>query len=302
MYPRWALLRLLSSGDNARVKRFLIPLDRQLVVLDTSPARNIAYCSADPPWVTVFSRMRESGYVFCLADGSFAELLTQRCDDRTDEAGHQRIISSLRLFLDRELPVLPGKVDILAMLGLRKRQKYWRAEEVRRHSREAWARLVAAKPGDPCADVELDEERSDYRAVFKKLEQAWEAGDKSIALDERAHPQLDIALTTLRTHGRIEPDMHVRNDLQVRWLWRQFVRSQLAKDAYNPESPKKRNDGVDFDLYGYLALPALVVATEGGFFEKIADIKSLQKSWFWKPEDLAAAFEGGARPQALWPE
>jgi hypothetical protein len=284
------------------VKRFLIPLERPLVVLDTSPVRNIAHSDVIPTWVGAFARMRGSGYVICLADGAFAELLTQRCEGRIDEAGHQRMISSLRQFLDRDVPVLPGKVDILAMLGLRKQQKYWSAKEVRTLSQTAWKRLATAKAGDPCAAVELDDERGAYRTAFKELERAWEASDKSVALDAQAHPQLDIALAGQRDHGRIKPDMDVRNDLQVRWLWRQFVRSQLAKDAYNPESPKKRNDGIDFDLYSYLALPALIVATDAGFFEKIADIYSPQKSWLWKPEPLAAAFESGARPQARWPE
>ena len=284
------------------MKRFLIPAERPLVVLDTSPVRNIAHSDVVPTWVGAFARMRDSGYVFCLADGAFAELLTQRCENRIDEAGHQRMISSLRQFLYRDVPVLPGKVDILAMLGLRKQQKHWSAKEVRTLSQTAWARLATAKPGDPCATVELDEERSGYRAAFKELEHAWEASDKSVALDAQAHPQLDIALAAQREHGRVKPDLDVRNDLQVRWLWRQFVRSQLPNDAYNPESPKKRNDGIDFDLYSYLALPALLVATDAGFFEKITDIHSPQKSWFWKPEQLAAAFERGARPQARWPE
>lgn len=284
----------------ARMKRFLIPLERPVVVLDTSPARNIAHSETVPAWVKLFSRMRQSGYVFCLADGAFAELLTQRCEGRIDDAEHRRMISALRKFLDREVPVLPGKVDILGMLGLRKQQKHWRASEVRTLSQRVWVRLASARQGDPCAAVELDEERSDYRAAFKDFERGWNVSDKSVALDVHAHPQLDLALAAQREHGRIRPDMDVRNELQVRWLWRQFVRTQFPKDAYNPESPKKRNDGIDFDMYAYLALPALIVATDAGFFEKIADIHSQQKGWFWKPEELAAAFCRGERPQARW--
>lgn len=283
------------------MKRFLIPAERQIVVLDTSPVRNIAEGTV-PSWVATFARMRKDGYVFCLADGAFAELLTQRCEGRISDEGHQRMISALRLFIDLEVPVLLGKRDVVAMLGLQKQQKRWSAKEVRKVSQEGWSRLVKAKPGDPHAGLELDEERIGYRSMFERLEEAWEASDKSVALNEYAHPQLDLALEEQRTHGRIRPDTDVRNDLQVRWIWRQFVRSQLPKDAYDPESPKKRNDGIDFDLYSYLALPAFVVATDAGFFKKIADIDSPQNSWFWKPEDLAAAYERGGVPRAHWAE
>jgi hypothetical protein len=45
-------------------------------------------------------------------------------------------------------------------------------------------------------------------------------------------------------------------------------------------------------------LPAFVVSTDTGFFEGLADLSSPQKSWFWKAEHLAAAFERGERPGA----
>ena len=55
-------------------------------------------------------------------------------------------------------------------------------------------------------------------------------------------------------------------DLRVRYFWRQFVRSKRERQPYDPASPKKRNDGIDFTIYTYLALPALIVAEELDFF------------------------------------
>jgi len=86
------------------MKRRLIPLNRPLVVLDTGPARNNAHdadnASPEPSWVGTFEHMREDGYAFCLADGAFAELLTQVCEGRISEAGHRQMVATLERFLD----------------------------------------------------------------------------------------------------------------------------------------------------------------------------------------------------------
>lgn len=47
-------------------------------------------------------------------------------------------------------------------------------------------------------------------------------------------------------------------------------------------------------------LPALVVADEKGFDERLADIKSLQRDWFWRPQKLADAWTRGERPRPAW--
>ena len=297
----------LNEGlwENRGVIRRLIPLERPLVVLDTGPARFIAEevgrGQPEPDWVRTFVKMRDAGYAFCLADGAFAELLTGRSEDRICDAGYAQMIMSLRRFLEPELPVLLGRADVMAMLGLRKQQKHWRPQEVMSLSRRAMVLLSSAKPGCDGAAKELEAERADYKGAFKVLEDFWKQSTKVVPLHEFQHPQLDLALARLRVPGRIIPDMDVRNDLQIRWLWRQFVRSQKPKHPYDPESESKRNDGIDFDLYRYLALPAFVVSDDGGFFERIEDIKSIQKAWFWRPENLAAAFERGERPVPTWP-
>lgn len=78
------------------------------------------------------------------------------------------------------------------------------------------------------------------------------------------------------------------------------MRTRKSKEPYDPTSVKKVNDGIDFDLYCYLMLPAFVVASERGFYGEIADIKSLQRDWFWRPEELAAARAVGERPRPIW--
>ncbi|HDR9000093.1 TPA: hypothetical protein QDB01_006105 [Burkholderia vietnamiensis] len=78
------------------------------------------------------------------------------------------------------------------------------------------------------------------------------------------------------------------------------MRTRKTKEPYNPGSSNHLNDGIDFDLYRYLMLPAFVVSDDNGFHSKIADIKSPQRTWFKKPEELAAAWERGELSCPTW--
>ncbi len=63
----------------------------------------------------------------------------------------------------------------------------------------------------------------------------------------------------------------------------------------------RANDGIDFRVYTYLALPALIVAMESGFFSSIESIRSFQISWIKKPDTLADIWKNGIRPAPEWP-
>ncbi|MHB1543224.1 MAG: hypothetical protein ACYCVU_01345, partial [Gammaproteobacteria bacterium] len=45
----------------------LLPANTTIVVLDTSPARNLIYANDPPSWVETFGNMRNSEYSFSLA-------------------------------------------------------------------------------------------------------------------------------------------------------------------------------------------------------------------------------------------
>ncbi len=281
----------------------LIPAGTTVVVLDTSPARNLAYSNAAPPWVTTFAEMARNGYSFSLADNAFAELITQIASGAITEEQAARILAHLKTFLNPSLPILSGKRDIYALIGSNEKAPDWSIDQVRALSTKSWDllnRANSATGGEPfSADDDLQSEREAWFAVFEKLGES-EVTDEP--LNEYKHKQLTIALTGSDSKvSELSPPLSVRWDLQMRLLWRQFVRSKKTSEPYDPTSQKKRNDGIDFDLFHYLLLPALVVATDSGFFEKLADIKSYQTTWFWKPEALAQAWEGGDRPRAKWP-
>lgn len=75
-----------------------------------------------------------------------------------------------------------------------------------------------------------------------RLADAWNVSDKKKALRERSHSQLNLALSQQR-EGLIAPDKDVRNDLQIRWLWRQFVDLRSPRTATTRNRPRRGTTG-----------------------------------------------------------
>ncbi|PHV19158.1 hypothetical protein CSQ92_27680 [Janthinobacterium sp. BJB446] len=292
-------------------KRKLIPDEQTIVVLDTSPVRNIAYADAIPAWVATFAEMADDGYAFSLADGALAELLAQYNRGSLTDEGLTKILGAISQFLNPDLPVLPGKRDIMAIIG-ELTDKEWTEDEVRGFALRGWEIL-----NDPSLLNEEEREgltqtlqydRDEWINSFKKFDEGyarWTAalpGREQQELNQYKHDLLDEELADLAARGRnAHPTMATRLDLQMRYLWRQWVRTRQKKDGYCPTSVKKVNDGIDLDLYRYLILPALVVSDDRGFHEGLMDIKSYQRHWLWRPQALADAWGRGERPQPVWP-
>lgn len=291
--------------------RKLIPDDQCIVVFDTTPVRALAEHATLPSWVATFAKMSKDGYSFSLADNALAELLNQRIKGGLTDDDLRTICAALAQFLNPDVPVLPGKRDLMSMIGESDNQS-WSEADAAAYAGAGWAVL-----NDPTLlDDEsrerlpraLQDDRDDWIKVFKTFDalQAEKLAqdpdfETRCPLDQYKHPTLDAALDAIAAGGKSQsPTMAERQDLVMRYLWRQWVRSRKAVQPYDPENAGKINDGIDFDLYHYLTLPAYVVATEKGFHGAIADIKSPQRDWFKRPQDLADAWERGERPRPAW--
>ena len=271
-----------------------------VVVLDTGPVRDLAHGCAIPDWVASFSQMKADGYCFSLADNACAELINQRSRGSIDDRGFATMIGCLDAFLDPTLPVMLGEKDILTMIGAKARDED--DPEAVDVSRRAWSELRQRqiRPDSHVEDV-LEEGRASWKGLFQRVDAIYVTHGRPADLDEYNHPILDHVLASMNERASVVPPLSIRLDLKIRYFWRQFVRSKKRHGAYNVSAPKKRNDGIDFSLYTYLALPALVIATERGFLESIADIPSFQTTWFHKPSSLVVAWTKGDRPQPRWP-
>jgi len=290
-----------------KTDRLLVPENQVIVVLDTASARNLAYPEQPPQWVDTFAKMSVQGYSFSLADGTLAELLAQRRRDALTAEEYHRICQRLERFLNPQLPVLLGKRDLMGMLQVNNHP--WSEDECRQMSLSGWSRLKRYEENSDeqqSPEWVLQEERDDWIEFFSGWQQIIDeinAENPSSPLDLEAMSagMLEGMASAQDTWSSLVPSMSVRLHLQSRYLCRQFIRMQKAEDAYNPTSKKKRNDGIDADLYRFLQLPALVVTEDRGFLTGLGDIDSFQKHWFFKAEALAEKWEQGQKPAPIWP-
>lgn len=299
-------------------RRLLVSDEQVVVVLDTAPARELAYADEPPAWVDTFSQMSRDGYSFSLADGAFAELLNRRANGGITGDQLQRIIERLSRFLSPNLPILPGKRDLRGMLQLK--GQAWDEEECQALSQGGWDELRR------CVDTEdlprsleemLQQERDEWinniiqwrKKITPLLGQDnLDGGSDGEAKRHRSdlNSKTEVVLGAMEKIQDVEdliiPPMSVRNHLQNRYICRQIMRSLKHESPYNPESRGNRNDGIDADLYRFLILPAFVVTRDNGFLGGLASIDSFQTGWFFTPEDLAAKWVTGARPVPTWPD
>ena len=267
--------------------RKLIPDELTIVVLDTCTVRGLAYAEATPGWVSTFAAMTENGYSFSLADGALTELLAQYIRGSIDETRLAVVVGAIETFLNPDLPVLLGKKDVMGMIG-ELDDPVWSPDETAAYSKAGWALL---KSPSNLTDAQrekvvaaLQDDRDDWRDFFPTFDSAYAEwlksepdGEKMHPLNQHQHPALDVAMKKMASQGRTQPPtLAERSDLQLRYLWRQWVRTRQSKNAYDPTKEDNGNDGIDFDCYRYLMLPALVVSEDRGFHSRIGDIKSPQ--------------------------
>lgn len=214
--------------------------------------------------------------------------------------------------------LMTGVLRVTDWLGVpRTREFDWDPVEAQAYSKATWALLRRSKSASDlqagitytvrehrykvaapqtAAETALASEREDWRTHFDEMaflpKGIIVANDKDLIAKMAA--EVDRGM-------QCHPPLSVRLDLPIKHLYRQHHLHNRAKEPYNPQSKKKENDGIDFDIYYVFILPAFLVTIEGGFFRALKEIDSYQTSWVWKPEELAKAWEDGLRPTPTWP-
>jgi hypothetical protein len=314
--------------------RYIVPPSKCMIVLDTNIARQLGESAVPPAWLNTFVDMARAGeYSFSLADGSFAELMNQRVkvNGGMSNPRFAQMIDTLQTFINLEFPIVLGGRDILGMLGAG--PELWSPAEVRRKAQSAWSSLSQEPTSHEAEDIAvrldkvLEEARSAWKAQFNNFSAHYEEHvlvpareraaaiaesqginprlaeelSQTVLLHELSGKGLDAALKALDEKSSIRGiPMSQRCDLQMRYAWRQWVRTMKLVEPYDPASRKKRNDGIDYDLYRFLMLPALVVTEDKAFLAGIREIPSIQTHWFMTPQALADSWMDGNRPWPVW--
>ncbi|ODS34387.1 MAG: hypothetical protein SCARUB_00518 [Candidatus Scalindua rubra] len=286
--------------------------------MDTNVIRNLCY--ADEPWITTFQKMASDGYHFCLSDILFAEFLEQF--ERGSIIGEQYRIAIQRanMFVSRTLPVLPGKAELYQMSGIKDKHlsNDFDPEYTQRDSEAKWGWMKAlSEPADLAIKVVR------VKVGNQAYKYSFQAGVAARTLDEERLKwsqfvkQFD-ALTTNRIREKrteilkkmaeiednwadCDPPLSVRFDLWNKNLFETVAQRSISKEPYNPESNKRKNDGIDFLLKQAFLLPALVCTADKNFIGRFANIDSFQKEWIYTPEDLTDAWTRKEITRPEWP-
>jgi hypothetical protein len=207
--------------------------------------------------------MQAHGYLFSLADCALGELINQRSRGSIGDPHFRTMVCRLDKFLAPNFPVMPGEKDVLKMIGVEACQAGYEGE-VAVLSQKAWAKLKNQRvDGSDLSATILDEERASWKELFDRVNEIYVEAHSPPALDELNDPLLDEVLARMDSCGAVDPPLSQRFDLRTKYFWRQFVRTKKKRGPYNIDAPKKANDGIDFGVYTYLALPALVVGVSG---------------------------------------
>ncbi len=278
------------------------------IVLDTNAARNLGESEGLPPYLDVLIEMTAAGHVVHLADGAWAELLAQRHRGSLGDVVFERMMTRLVPLLSTEVPVFLSGNDLRGYLGEDMGEPAWTESEFVGTSQRAMALLRAATVLSP--NAQLPEGHRAAEEVLQEVRDAWIAHfDRMLEElpptaedDELGGPTFEAFCRRVDDESDLpHPPMSKRMDLGIRYAWRQHVRKNRERGAYNPASPKKLNDGIDFDLYYFLMLPALLVTDDAGFGAKLDPIESFQRSWIYATARLTQAWRSGTIAAATWP-
>jgi hypothetical protein len=229
-------------------------------------------CYDTPVWVDTFAEMAAAGFEFGLADHLLAEVTDQWTRGAFTGAQYRQAVTQAERFISSRLPVVPGKVDLAGLCGYLEdeEQAGFDGSLALAWLRQAWRLLAEARSvADLIAGREYDHDDHRYRvsvrpgAAESALEverERWKDHIKSydaLPPDSVGDHGEELLIGMRRSvDGKValNPPLSVRLDLAILHMFRQVRLRNRDRDRYNPDSKKKRNDGVDFNMAYYTGL------------------------------------------------
>ncbi|OUR81684.1 hypothetical protein A9Q75_07195 [Colwellia psychrerythraea] len=178
--------------------------------------------------------MSKDGYSFSLADSTVAELLIQVRSGRIPIVGYNKMIDLLKTFLNKDLPILPGKRDLEVIIGLHQLREG--LEEISYLSQHGWYQMLMPDREyahfGPSLEKTCKEERDNWADFIRSFAETAFCYGIDIA---NSQPKVvaDFLVGKVSEHissdTYIEPSIAVRRHLEIRYRIRQVVRSLQKK-------------------------------------------------------------------------
>jgi hypothetical protein len=257
---------------------------------------------AEPSWYSTFLEMRANGYLFSLADHTFAEVFNQFERGRLTPEEYERAVDRVEKLLNPEWPILPGKRKLATSCGIpseaiKDEGKCFDLGRDRAYSQAIWKHLSQARSKDDLfksfdyvvggntvhcdlkpdvASQELEEERKKWRSSFPGTE----------------------SVDGLNQDVQCQPPLTVRLDAAIKY--RKDCEKRYAAKQYHPDSGNSHNDGIDYNMTWVFVKKMLLCTAEKKFTGKIRALTSFQSGWIYRPEELAEAYKNGSIAKPAW--
>jgi hypothetical protein len=273
------------------------------VACDTTIVRQVLHNKS--PWLDDFAKMAGNNLVFSLADHTFAEIINQLDDCRLDASKYSIAIQQCTRFISREVPFIPGKAQLIDWCKTHPDENEIKKDIIYRKS--VWERLLksasfdefkkAVQYGEGKAAAELEEERHKWPIDLDSPPQNWKSCDP-------IKKRLGALAEGLNSDAECSPHLVVRLDAALRHYDQLLLK---MKGGMNPNSPKRRNDGIDYNMAFVFAKRILLCTHDGtgskpGYYKAIKSLNSFQSKWVFHPQELVDRWNEGKLLQPTWPE
>ena len=288
--------------------------DQNIITLDTCVCRSLINCR-ESPWYDVFCKMRDQGFQFCLADVCSVELMNQFISGQISPDQWRVMIGKLKRFISPLFPILPGKKQLFQIIGtedkeqddkdildvgfemeysnalfqmMRKTQKsgkvikefVYKSKTIRYQT----SNFITEIP------VALQTERENWINQVKK-----HSNDYQMSFEDT------VRVMKIDLDGSFQNSIPLshRMDLLIKRLVDVSFMATKRKEPYNPCSQKRKNDGIDFVALFTIILPSRF-CTLDHMKNCLQNLKSFQKDWVLKPQEIADLYNAGQLKRLCW--
>ena len=283
------------------------------VALDTGIFRELCHTESEPEWFSTFVKMAKKGWSFHLTDICFAEIIAARERSAITDGEGKKAVALLEQILSEYFPRLLGKRKLFHLCRFRDKDDpvYDFDEDFEReYSIASWKvlkQLMAS--GEVFEEVTFTVKGKVYKCPIKEGEAEKvlkeEQEDWINAMTHKPAPNFNYEKYVQDIKNDFDDwaqtdglPMSLRGDIiaHVQAEWEIRIAS-----GYNPSSPNRKNDGIDFHLNFPFLWPALLVTTDKKFKNLLRGLKSYQADWVFLPKELAEKWEQQALIEPTWP-
>lgn len=295
--------------------RYFIDEDRIIIVLDTTVIRELCY--GDPGWLPTFVEMSHNEYDFCLADHLVAEFLNQLQRSSISDDEYQSAFKKLSTFISPRLPILPGNKELFGMCGCLEDGHKFDPDETFRFCTATYGLLSSANSfEDILKGIEANYGEKQVKIFLKDTEQIQKSIDEERErwieeikshdgftekeLDENRTEIINSMAASLDEKIECDPPISIRLDVAIRHKFRQIKIANRLHTPYNPESKKKINDGIDYNMDFTFMLPAILCTSDKNYYRIIKELNSFQSNWVYLPDEISDKWKNKTLTAPSW--